>query len=107
MRLLYEPGALAHHLHSYDWGGIVGRFEGVARGERLMVRKHAWFSPFFLERVQRALDTPNAGGRFWALLVDRIPGGSGRLRRTAERRANTWYYRRLAARYLDAWEGAT
>ena len=105
MRLLYEPAALAQHLHAYEWSGVVRRFEGVARGERLMSSKHAWFSPFFLHRAQQA-EASGDVSRFWPMVVDAVPQSAGGLRSAAERRANTWYWRRLAPSFLEAWAGA-
>ncbi len=104
LRLLYEPAAVAHHLHALNWPGIVSRFQGVARGERLMSSKHAWFEPFFARRVQGALRRPPTS-RLWPRVVDQIPSALTPLRRAAERKANLWYYRRLGPYFIDAWEG--
>jgi glycosyltransferase involved in cell wall biosynthesis len=104
LRLLYEPSAVVHHLHALTWPGIVARFQGVARGERLMASKHAWFEPFFARRVQRALRRP-ATSRLWARVVDHVPPRLSALRKAAERKADLGYYRRLAPYFIDAWEG--
>jgi glycosyltransferase involved in cell wall biosynthesis len=104
LRLLYDRDAVAHHLHDLSWPGIVARFQGVARGERLMASKHAWFEPFFARRIQRALRRP-ATSRLWAKIVDRVPPRLTELRKLAERKADLWYYRRLAPYFIDAWEG--
>ena len=104
MRLVYEPGARVFHLHDYDLERVRRRFAGVARGERLMAAKHAWFTPFFERRVRDALGRRRASP-LWPLLVDFVPQGSGRLRRSAERRANDWYYQQVAVDFLSAWEG--
>lgn len=105
LRLRYEPRALTHHLHSYDWESIVRRFDGIALGERIMETKHSWFTPFFLHRARQALARRRVS-MFWPALVDRIPRRARRFRATAERRANTWYYRRLGPRYLALYEAA-
>jgi len=104
LRLLYEPGARVHHLHPLKWNDIVGRFQGVARGERMMAAKHAWFEPFFTRRIQRALRRPPTS-KAWPMLVDRVPSRPSALRRAAERKADLWYYRTLAPYFIDAWEG--
>lgn len=105
MRLLYEPRAVALHLHPLRWKDLVRRFEGVARGERIMALKHPWFEPFFRRRVDRAMRRREPS-RVWPMIVDRIPSSFRRARRMAEQKANTWYYRRLGPHFLDAWAGA-
>jgi 2-polyprenyl-3-methyl-5-hydroxy-6-metoxy-1,4-benzoquinol methylase len=105
LRLRYEPDALTLHLHQYDWARLVGRFDGVALGERTMSAKHDWFTPYFRMRAENAV----ARRRVWSVwprVVDRVPESLTRLRALAERRANTWYYRSLAPRYLAAYESA-
>jgi len=105
LHLRYEPEALAYHQHSYDWARIVHRFDGVALGERMMAAKHSWFSPFFVGRAKAAL-TRRRASPVWPLIVDRVPTSRRRIRAIAEKRANRWYYRRLAPRYLAAYEAA-
>jgi glycosyltransferase involved in cell wall biosynthesis len=102
MQLIYEPGAVARHLHAYDWAAVVRRYQLGAAGERLMAAKHEWFEPFFLMRARQAADGPWPLP-LWPLLVDRVPERWERLRRGAERRADRWYWRRLAPTYMDAW----
>ena len=104
MVLRYEPRAEAVHLHRYDWPSIERRFQAVARSERMMVRKHPDFAPFFLDRVRWLLDAdpPSA---IWPRVVDLVPPALGALRRAAEERADRWYCQRLAGAYVDAWEG--
>jgi 2-polyprenyl-3-methyl-5-hydroxy-6-metoxy-1,4-benzoquinol methylase len=101
LRLVFEPRALAHHDHRITWAGLVGRFQGIARGERLMARKHAWFAPFFRERLTAALAAPPANDA-WTLVADRAPGP---LRAIARRRADRAYHQALAPYFLDAWHG--
>ncbi len=105
LQLIYSPGALGRHLHSYDWALLERRFEGIARGERLMAAKHDWFEPFFLQRIEEALSGPPATA-LWTHIVDIVPSRAKRLRSVAEDRANRWYYRRLGPSFLQAWEAA-
>ncbi len=104
LRLLYAPDAVAHHLHHLQWPDVVRRFQGVARGERLMDAKHAWFEPFFARRLRRA-QREGRVSRMWPLIVDGLPRTAG-LRSLAERKADAWYGRKLAPYFFDAWEGA-
>lgn len=105
MRLHYEPAARTLHLHHYDWPAIERRFGGVAAGEYRMAVEHPWFTPYFLERVRVALDAA-APLPWWPWAVDHIPKSADRVRRGAERRANSWYYRRLGEAFLAGWAGA-
>lgn len=102
MVLLYEPDALAKHLHHYGLDTIVRRFEGIASGEWELAQKRPEFDPFFLRRVRRASDRSVANPA-WPVLVDLVPRRLGRLRRRAEARANAWYYQQIAPRYLNSW----
>lgn len=104
MVLRYEPRAKAVHLHHYDWASIERRFQAVARSERMMVRKHPGFAPFFLERVRWLVDA-DPPSSLWPRVVDLIPAALGPVRRLAEERADRWYCQRLAGPYVDAWEG--
>ena len=99
MRLRYEPGARARHVHRYDWPALVRRFEGVARGERMMARKHAWFSPWFESRARWALGERPVS-RVWPVLADVVPA------RAVRRRADRWYWSRLGGPFLRAWDAA-
>jgi GT2 family glycosyltransferase len=101
--LRYEPSALTHHLHRYDWPRIERRFEGVARGERLMQLKHPEFEPWYSRLMLEAEDKRRVSP-LWPLAVNWVPPSIGPLRRLAEDRANTYYYRRLAPLFFNAWE---
>lgn len=101
MRLIYEPAALALHVHGYDWSALERRFATRAVGERLMAAKHPWFSPFYASRIHHAEGEPRVS-RIWPSLVGRLPPGP--LRRVAHARADRWYFSRLARPFLDAWE---
>jgi GT2 family glycosyltransferase/2-polyprenyl-3-methyl-5-hydroxy-6-metoxy-1,4-benzoquinol methylase len=105
MTLLYEPGARALHLHRYSLDQVIGRYEGVARGEHMMARKHPWFTPFFAERVRQA-ESNEPISRVWPLIVDHVPSAATRLKRGARRRANDWYYQQIAPRFHRGWRAA-
>lgn len=105
MRLIYEPRAVGHHLHRYDWSALERRYASRARAERLMAAKHDWFTPWFHERIAAHASAP-AVSPAWARLVDLIPDRAGRLRELAESKANRWYHQRLAPAFLEAWEAA-
>lgn len=102
MVLLYEPEALAEHLHHYDLPTIIRRFEGIAEGEWQLARKRPEFPPFFLGRVREAVNRPEASP-VWPRLVDAVPERFVRLRRRAEDRANAWYYQQVAGGFLNSW----
>lgn len=102
MVLLYEPAALAKHLHHYDLAAIVRRFEGIASGEWELARKRPEFQPFFLARVRAAMARPPAHPA-WPMLVDAIPLQLERLRSRAEDRANAWYLQEVGPHFLNAW----
>jgi GT2 family glycosyltransferase/SAM-dependent methyltransferase len=99
--LRYEPAALAHHLHSYDWPAVERRFEGIARGERLMQRKHPDFEPWFAAALRAAQASPRRS-LVWPLLVDHVP--AGRVRQAIQRRAGLAYSQRLAPVFFHAWQ---
>jgi hypothetical protein len=102
MRLLYEPGAVAEHLHPYDWAAVQRRYESRAGAERLMMAKHDWFQPWFQRQIETAAREPRAS-RLWTGAVDLVPRRAPRLRRAVERRANRHYLQRLAPSFLAAW----
>jgi GT2 family glycosyltransferase/2-polyprenyl-3-methyl-5-hydroxy-6-metoxy-1,4-benzoquinol methylase len=103
MRLLYEPRALALHLHRHDWESVQRRYESRARAEQLMQDKHDWFRPWFHGRIAaEAAHRPLSP--VWQRLVDHVPGRGG-ARSVIERRADRWYHQQLAPRFLAAWEG--
>ena len=103
LRLHYERGARAEHLHRYDWPALERRMAGIASGERLMQAKHPAFEPFFRDRVFRA-STDRRVGPWWPRVVDALPPGP--LRDRARARADRWYYRHLTPAFETAWEGA-
>lgn len=104
LHLWFEPSALVHHHHAYDWDRLLRRFESRARGERLMSAKHDWFRPFYRDLALRAASQPRAS-RVWPVVADRLPATAGGLQRRARTRANRWYHQQVAPRFLAAWEG--
>jgi GT2 family glycosyltransferase/2-polyprenyl-3-methyl-5-hydroxy-6-metoxy-1,4-benzoquinol methylase len=104
MRLVYEPRAVASHLHRQDLTSIESRFESHARGERLMCQKHDWFEPWFYNRIRTHAEQPPVS-RLWPMAVDLLPERIAPLRSRIEARADRWYHQRLAPRFLAAWEG--
>lgn len=105
MRLLYEPAAVAEHLHPYTWPAVQRRYEGRARAERLMLAKHDWFEPWFHDQIEKAAREQRAS-RLWTLVVDRVPQQAVRVRTVVEKRANRHYLQRLSPSFLAAWAGA-
>jgi glycosyltransferase involved in cell wall biosynthesis len=105
MRLLYEPGAVAEHMHPYDWAAVQRRYESRAGAERLMMAKNDWFEPWFQRQIEAAARQPEAS-RLWTLVVDRAPGRPRRMRRALEARANRHYLQRLAPSFRAAWRAA-
>jgi GT2 family glycosyltransferase len=103
LRMYYEPAAICHHLHDYDWPGLKRRFATMAISERLMVHKHPELEAGCLTRMKAA-----EVGRALPLegLVDVVPRRWKRLDRFVRRHANRRYHRRLAPTYLDAWDRA-
>jgi GT2 family glycosyltransferase len=102
MRLLYEPGALAQHLHPYDWPGIQRRYETRAEAEQLMMSKHDWFRPWFHDQVETAARQRRAS-RLWTVVVDAVPARPTLVRHAVEARANRYYLQRLAPPFMEAW----
>ncbi len=110
-RLRYRSTARAQHLHAYDWESLQRRFDGIVIGERMMAAKHAWFEPWYRDRMKSALAEP-ARSRLWPRVADLIPDtaagrvrGVRRVRRFARRRANTRMYQNLAPRFMWQWSG--
>jgi GT2 family glycosyltransferase len=103
MVLRYEKGAVARHLHRYDFARLERRYVGRAQGEQLMMSKHSWFSPFFAERISYAAAQPPVS-RLWTWIVELVPRSATRYRRAAEHRANLWYHQRLAPAFMSEWE---
>jgi hypothetical protein len=104
MRLLYEPAAVALHLHEHDWPSLERRYQSRARGEHLMASKHRWFSPWFHQRLAAHAAAP-AVSRAWPYLVELVPEWAPGLRARAEAKADRWYQQRLAPPFMAAWEG--
>lgn len=103
MRLLYESGAVAEHLHPYDWESVRRRYASRAGAERLMTAKHDWFEPWFHRQIQTA-ERERRAARLWTVAAERAPRRPGRVRGLCRRRANQYYLQRLAPSFLAAWE---
>lgn len=103
LQLLYERDAIAHHLHRYDWAGIERRFEGIARGERLMQAKHPEFEPWFRERMEGARHGKRRS-MVWPLAAPLTAFAPEPVRRRIRDRANAAYYQQLAPRFFNAWQ---
>jgi GT2 family glycosyltransferase len=106
LRLIYEPAALAHHLHAYDWEAVQRRYHNRAGAERVMSAKHAWFRPWFYDRFTASASQPRASA-LWPRVVDYVPRRAGPLRTWVETRADRWYHQQLAPVFFGAWEQAT
>jgi glycosyltransferase involved in cell wall biosynthesis len=100
LHLYYEPAAICHHLHDYDWPAVERRFACMALSERLMVDKHPELEAGCLGRMKAA-----ALGRALPLdrFVDIVPQQWKRLDRLVRRHVDLRYHRRLAPVYLEAW----
>lgn len=105
VRLLYEQSALVQHLHPYDWKSVESRYASRAGAERLMMRKHEWFMPWFHDQINAATAAPTAS-RLWTVVVDWIPPWASPVRRRVEARADRHYLQRLAPVFRTAWEAA-
>jgi GT2 family glycosyltransferase len=105
LQLLYEPAALAHHLHSYDWPAVERRYRNRAGAERVMMAKHAWFRPWFYDRFRAYASQPRASA-LWPRVVDYVPRRARPVRRRFEARADRWYHQQLAPVFFGAWEQA-
>jgi len=106
MRLVYEPAAVAQHLHPYTWAAVQRRYESRAEGERLMQAKHDWFRPWFHDQIHEAGHHPQAS-RLWTWAVEWTPQRPQRVRRAIEKRANRHYLQLLAPAFLAAWGRAS
>ena len=104
LMLWYEPGALGQHLHAYDLKRLVSRYSSHAVGERLMSKKHPWFSPFFAARIEDATNRPKVSP-VWPVLADRVPGRLAGLRSRSREMASVWFHQQFADAFRSSWEG--
>ena len=103
LRLYYEPAAICHHLHDYDWPALQRRFACMAVSERLMVDMHPDVEAGSLGRMKAAARGHALPlGGFVGIVPRQLKGLDGFVRRQADRR----YHRRLAPSYLEAWDRA-
>lgn len=105
LRLLYEPRAVVHHLHRYDWLSLVHRYESRAVAERLMMAKHDWFEPWFCNQMTSAEREPRAS-RLWTVVVSWVPSRAEGMRSSIEKRADLHYRQQLAPAFLAAWNAS-
>ena len=67
MRLLYEPGRAGPPPARYDWRRWSAGSQRLARGERMMAAKHAWFAALLRAPARRVppprRDEPRPSGR--------------------------------------------
>ena len=103
-KLLYEPAARVLHVHHYDLDGMRRRFMLVGGAEFLMVRKHPEFVPFFRNLLMARQRV--APGSPWPWLVDLVPDDAGSVRASAERRAGSWYAKKLTPSFVAGWAAA-
>jgi GT2 family glycosyltransferase len=104
LALAYEPRALAHHRHFYDWEALTRRYSSRGGAERQMAEKHAWFTPFFASRLSAAQEHPPVSA-LWAGVATRLPLPVGPLRRRVRLLGDRWYHQQLAAPFFGAWHG--
>ena len=103
--LHYARDAVTEHLHPYTWDAVRRRYESRAGAEQIMMRKHAWFAPWFRAKTEDAAERSPVS-RLWALVVDAIPSRPRRVRAAVEARADRYYLQRLAPAFNAAWETA-
>jgi glycosyltransferase involved in cell wall biosynthesis len=103
LRLRYEPGALAEHLHPQtidDWRVRVAR---IAASERRFCERHPEARPYFRELFLEARDRAPARGR-GARLAWLVPRRTPWLGPRVWASFDLWHRQQLARPFLDAWE---
>lgn len=105
LRLLYEPEALVHHLHRYDWASLKRRYASRAVAERLMMAKHDWFVPWFYNQLTSAEREP-AASPLWAVAARFVPRRAEAIRSKVQKRADRHYRQQLAPVFLSAWNAS-
>ncbi len=105
LRLVYEPRALAHHLHRHSWDDVIARFRDRAVRERLMAARYDWFTPRYHERIEAAAAAPRASA-VWISLAQLAPRWPRGARARVRERADRWYLQQLADPFLTAWNDA-
>ena len=101
--ILYEPAALANHLHHYDLARLTGRYRSRGEAEWQMAAKHDWFEPFFGTRARHA-DRQTPVSEVWPRLSGVIP--ERLLPRRVRDRTDLWFHQAVAPHYLDGWAAA-
>jgi GT2 family glycosyltransferase len=104
-RLLYNPAAVAEHLHALTLEGYKERMRGVAVAERVFVARHPDVPPYFHDLFARALAAPPAKGR-GARLARFVPPGTPFLGRRVWQSADAVWSQTLGEPFMEAWEAA-
>jgi GT2 family glycosyltransferase len=104
LMLWYEPAALGQHFHPYDLKRLAGRYGSHAVGERLMSKKHSWFSPFFAARIDAATSRRRVSP-VWPLLADAMPVRFAGLRSRSREMASVWFHQQFADAFRSSWDG--
>jgi hypothetical protein len=102
-RLMYNPAAVAEHLHPTTVDDWRRRMKMVARAERAFVARHPGFEPYFHNMFSAAAAAPRAKGiaaRLAPLVPRSVPRLGPRVWASVDRR----YRQALAPAFLEAWE---
>lgn len=97
LRLVYEPGAEAEHLHAPTLEEYRERMRIVGAAERRMTEKHPEFPPYFQPRFDDVLAKRKPAGLSGRLLS--LLPGNARVSASAEAR---WRYA-LAEAFMEGW----
>ena len=101
--LLYEPAAVAEHLHEMDLDFWRRRVRRIAVAERTFSEVHPDVEPYFHRLFSHAASKPPARGRGRAL-IRLLPRGFPILGPLAWNSADLYFAQALAPEFLDAWE---
>lgn len=105
LRLLYEPGAIAEHLHPTGVDDWRRRMAATAAAERRWITTYPDMPAWFHDRFERAAARPRIPpllGHAAARLPSGTPGA-----RAAHALADLHFRQELAPAFLDAWRRAT
>jgi cellulose synthase/poly-beta-1,6-N-acetylglucosamine synthase-like glycosyltransferase len=101
-RLLYNPAAVAEHLHPMDLDMWKRRVRRIAVSERQFLALHPGFRPYFHEMFAKAAAEPPARGRS-ARLARLVPPSLPLLGPVVWRSVDAVYRQALAGPFLEAW----
>ena len=102
-RLLFNPRAVAEHLHEMTLESLVARAPRMAASERAFCAKHPEIPPYFLELFRAAAAAPPARGRL-AHLAPLVPPGAPVLGRRVWESVDARFRQALAPHFLRAWD---